>query len=388
MKRCVFLLIIFLLGISEAYTSELNLIKLNEYLTEEGNFIIQIEADKDFKQVKDYFLEGKKYVIDFWDCNSSLSSVNIFSNLYAKEINFWQIQSEPVARVRMTIDLMEGQKPKLQIAKNVLKIIFEKSTAKLIDPKKVEQEKEYRLGAGDIIEISVFDNNELSTIASIPENGIVILPLIGEVNLLNTSIQEATEIISTKLKEYIRFPIVTLKVKEYKSQWVNVMGEVRNPGRYYLKGTTYLLDIIAEAGGFTDKAGSEVVINRLSSGENPKKIVIKKENLSSLGDNPDNIMLYSGDNISIPPKKYFYIYGEVAKPGSFLLEEGITILKAITQAGGFTKFASKKNIEILRTDESGQQKKILINIKDIEERKSEDIEIKPEDIIRVPKSLF
>jgi len=195
-------------------------------------------------------------------------------------------------------------------------------------------------------------------------------------------------LIANKLKEYIRYPIITVKVKEYKSKWVNIVGEVKTPGKYYLTGTSYLLDLISEAGGFTERAASEVIIIRSKPGfQEADKIILKKDGLSSEG-NQNSVEVMSGDTILIPSKKYYYMYGEIAKPGSFLLEEGTTILKAITQAGGFTRFASKKSIEILRTDENNQQKKIIVNIRDIEERKSPDIEIKPEDIIRVPKSIL
>jgi polysaccharide biosynthesis/export protein len=370
-----------------AEEGEVTITKIHQYVSDSDEFTIVIESDKDFNKIQEYYLEGQKYVIDFWNARSELNSVNLFENGYIKQLNVLQIQTKPDSRVRMSVDLKQGKRPKIQITGNTAKIIFEKIPSNTAANSN-QTEKEYKIGPGDILEITVFENNELSTICTVPEKSGIILPLIGEVNVTNLTLQEATDLVSNKLKEYIRYPIITIKVKEYKSKWVNIMGEIREPGKQYLKGTTYLLDLISEAGGFTDRAASDIIIMRPKPGsQDMEKIIIKRESLSSES-NSSNIELFNGDNVTIPTKKFYYVYGEVIKPGSFTLEEGTTILKAITQAGGFTKFGSKKNIEILRTDETNQQKKIMINIRDIEERKSPDIEIKPDDIIRVPKSIL
>ena len=367
--------------------NEVTINKINQYVSEEGEFIVLIESDKDFDKIQEYYLEGQKFVLDFWNTKSALSNVNLFENSYIKQFSFWQIQTKPSSRVRMSIDIKQAKKPKMQISGNALKISFEKIQSAF--PTRSSQiEKEYKIGPGDVLEITVFEKNELSTVCTVPEKNGIVLPLVGEVNITNLTVPEATDLIANKLKEYIRYPIITVKVKEYKSKWVNIVGEVKTPGKYYLTGTSYLLDLISEAGGFTERAASEVIIIRSKPGlQEADKIILKKDGLSSEG-NQNSVEVMSGDTILIPSKKYYYMYGEIAKPGSFLLEEGTTILKAITQAGGFTRFASKKSIEILRTDENNQQKKIIVNIRDIEERKSPDIEIKPEDIIRVPKSIL
>ncbi|OGF58692.1 MAG: hypothetical protein A2Y62_12895 [Candidatus Fischerbacteria bacterium RBG_13_37_8] len=353
-----------------------------------GEYAIVIESDKDFDKIKEYYLEGQQYIVDFLNTTCSLSNVNLFDNSFIKELNIWQVQTERLSRVRLSINLKQGKRPKFQISQNTLKIIFG-TTLPASSASSQEDDRGYIVGPGDILEITVFENSELSTLSIVPDNSNITIPLVGDVNVSNLTIQEVTDIVTKKLKEYVRFPIVTIKVTEYKSQWVNVVGEVKSPGKYYLKGKTYLLDIISEANGLTEKASSEIVISRKSpDSQEPERIVVRNEDLSVYEDNPSNILLQTGDTITIPAKKYFYIYGEIAHPGSFQLEEGMTILKALTQAGGFTKFASKKSIEILRTDENNKQQKIIVNIKDIEDRKSEDIEIKPEDIIRIPKSIF
>ena len=367
--------------------SDIVITRINQYISEDGEFTILIEADKDFDKIQEFYMEGQKYVIDFWNTRCAVTNANIFENSHVKQLNFWQIQTKPNMKVRMSIDLKQSKRPKMQVSANAVKISFEKiQNLAAGDYKRIE--REYKIGPGDILEITVFENNDLTTTLTVPEKSAVVLPLIGEVNITNLTVQEATDLISSRIKEYVRDPIINLKVKEYKSKWVNVMGEVNKPGKHYLMGSTYILDLISEAGGFTERAASEIIITRSKQGSpDMEKIVVRRDALSSEG-NRNNVEIFSGDTILIPAKKYYYMYGEIIKPGSFILEEGITVLKAITQAGGFTRFASKKNIEILRTDERNQQKKILINIRDIEERKSPDLEIQPDDIIRIPKSIL
>ncbi len=383
MRKIIILIIIFISIFCYAQDEGIELKRIYEQVDEGKEFVLIIEANKNISEIEEHFFGSPQYILDFVNANVALQEVNLYENDYIEGINIWRTKRGNVPSVRISFMLKQVKKPKYKIEQNELRISFG-----IVDITK-EDDRGYIVGGGDILEIKVFENEDLSTVCVVPDNKIIVVPLIGEVNIANMSVSEITELITKKLKEYIRFPIVNVKVLEYKSQWVNVVGEVKSPGKYYLKGKTFLLDIISEANGLTDKAASEVIITRTNQEtKEVERIVVKRDDLSVYDRSTSNILLQSGDVINIPAKKYFYIYGEVVHPGSFLLEEGTTILKAITQAGGFTKFASKKNIEILRTREDGQQYKITVNIKDIEERKSADYEIKPDDIIRIPKSIF
>lgn len=379
---CIF--IIMMKSIVFAQEEQISLKRIYEQVGEGSEFTLIIEADSNITQIEEHFFGSPQYILDFTNANIVLQDVNLFENDFIEGINIWRTQKGNNPAVRISIMLKQAKKPKYQIEQNIIRISFG-----VISNEKTDTDKGYIVGPGDVLEIKVFENDELSTTCNVPDNKIIVIPLIGEINISNMSVSEITELITKKLKEYIRYPIVNVKVLEYKSQWVNVVGEVKLPGKYYLKGRAFLLDIISEANGLTDKAASEIIITRTNlETKEVQRIVIKRDDLSVYDRSTSNILLQSGDVITIPAKKYYYIYGEVVHPGSFLLEEGTTVLKAITLAGGFTKFASKKNIEILRTREDGQQYKITVNIKDIEDRKSEDYEIKADDIIRVPKSIF
>jgi protein involved in polysaccharide export with SLBB domain len=147
------------------------------------------------------------------------------------------------------------------------------------------------------------------------------------------------------------------------------------------------VDIIALAGWMSKEAGSDVIITRHEN--NPGKagavrqIVIKKENL--LGGGVEyNPPIQAGDVVTVGPRQYFYIRGEVAKPGQLVLEDHPTVMKAISLALGFTPYARKGGIHILRTV-NGVQSRVDVDLKAIEERKQQDIPLLPDDVIVVPR---
>jgi polysaccharide export outer membrane protein len=101
-----------------------------------------------------------------------------------------------------------------------------------------------------------------------------------------------------------------------------------------------------------------------------------------------NVLLSHGDIVALPEKRVFYIRGEIARPASYFLEKGMTVMKAITVAGGLSQFANRKEIELLRSRADGVQEKIKINLKAIEDGKRQDVPVLPNDLIIVPRRIF
>jgi polysaccharide export outer membrane protein len=121
----------------------------------------------------------------------------------------------------------------------------------------------YRIGAGDMLQIDVFGHEDLNKTLKVSPTGMINVPLIGSVNVEGRTVDEVAQEITQRLEEnYLREPHVTVSIWEYLSQWVNVIGEVAQPGRYYLTGTTTLIDAISLAGGLTKGAGDEILITR------------------------------------------------------------------------------------------------------------------------------
>jgi polysaccharide export outer membrane protein len=249
----------------------------------------------------------------------------------------------------------------------------------------------YRLGVGDRLEISVFGHEDMRQDLEVLADGTVALPMVGVVPVAGKTVSELRGELEAKLKDYLVDPQVSLDIKDYKSQSVNVVGEVKNPGQYYLKGSTTLVDIIALAGWMTANAGGEVILTRRETdpakGTQLRQIVVLKENLVGSEQVHNNPLVQGGDVVSIGPKQYFYIRGEIVKPGQYPLEDHPTLMKAISIAQGLTQFARKKGIEVIRMV-NGVQTKMEVDLKAIEEHKVDDVPLLADDQILVPRKRF
>ena len=250
--------------------------------------------------------------------------------------------------------------------------------------------KDYIIGPEDILKIQVWDNIDLDRTVQVSREGIFSFPLIGSVKAEGLSVAQLEKELRTRLADgYIVNPNVTITIEEYKSKKVFVIGQVQKPGTFPLSGTTDLLDIISQAGGPTDEAEKEAIIVRPKNNlqvenstlpQEAKKSEIITINIKKLlkGEVSLNIDLQKGDTIYIPKIHYFYVFGEVNKPGRYPLEEETTVLKGITIAGGLTEKGSKWRTKLLRVRD-GQK---------IEIKAKMDQLVEPEDIISVPESFF
>lgn len=246
----------------------------------------------------------------------------------------------------------------------------------------------YLLGPKDVVNITVFGEPQLSGDYEINDDGKIRFPLLGDVLISNLTTQQAAEKIEKLLeKDYFVDAQVTLIVKDYKSLWVNVIGEVRNTGRKYLKSQATILDVISECGGLSNEAGDSITLKRPVDKDSSLVVQLNLRDLTDPNSPNFNYKVKPGDTIIVHPKPYFYIQGEVAKPGKYELAKDLTLLQAIALAGGVGKFANEKNIEIYRT-EGSETKIIRKNLKDIKKNEEEDIIIYPMDTIIVNKRTF
>jgi len=254
----------------------------------------------------------------------------------------------------------------------------------------VPTDKDYIIGPEDVLKIQVWDNTDLDRTVQISREGTFSFPLIGSVKTDGLSVAQVEKELSNRLTDgYLINPQITISVDKYNSKKVFVLGEVHKPGTYPLTGRTDLLDIISQSGGPTSEAGVELMIIR------PKNPIIKRnptlpqeaEEIEKItidlykllnGDINQNILLKEWDTVYVPETSYFYVYGEVMRPGRYALERETTVLKGITMAGGLTEKASKWRTKIIRTNDG----------KKINMRAKPDQLLEPEDIISVPESFF
>jgi polysaccharide export outer membrane protein len=210
------------------------------------------------------------------------------------------------------------------------------------------------LHCDDLIRITVFQEDGLTTETRISKAGSITFPLLGSLQLAGKTIDQAQEEIRSLLdKDYIVNPHVTVAVIEYAKLWVTVLGQVQKPGNAEIPaaGGLDLLGAIALAGGYTPEADTlHINIRRLVNGEE----VVLTVNAMELARNPSAkpFMVQSGDAVTVPYiKKWVTILGEVQKPGEIVLpsEGDMDVLTAIALAGGYTPDADPRHVDIRRT---------------------------------------
>ncbi|MCG8429524.1 MAG: SLBB domain-containing protein, partial [Chromatiales bacterium] len=211
----------------------------------------------------------------------------------------------------------------------------------------------YRLGAGDIVRLSVYEHPDLNTVARIAESGSITFPLVGGVSIVGLTEREAEMKLADLLqrKEIVRSPQVTLIVDSYQSQRVSILGEVAQPGLYPISRGSTVVDLIAEAGGLNENAGDVAIVTQISDGQAHKIRV----NLGSIlrGElTAQNLQVGDGDRIYVPMMEQFYVYGQVNRPGVYRLERGMTVMQALSVAGGLTDKATERGMEIKRNSEN------------------------------------
>ena len=243
----------------------------------------------------------------------------------------------------------------------------------------------YRLGPGDVVEVSVFGVEALSDIkCRIGGDGYASLPLVGPVKLGGLTVREAQNAVAKAYKTYINNPRVTLYVSEYHNYRVSVLGEVKNPSVYELKGPRSLLGVIAQAGGVTDDADHTITVVRTENGTR-RSMIINLDQLITGKDPTGNIMVQANDVIYVPLAGSYFVDGMVRRPGAYHLTEPVTLSKAIAMAGGMVVGADIKKVAIYRTMEGGGKKPIIVNLEEIRAGKMSDPQIQEGDVILVGK---
>lgn len=262
----------------------------------------------------------------------------------------------------------------------------------------VAKERDYRVGGYDVVDITVYEEEDLSREkVRISADGYISFPLIGRLKVDGMTTSEIESLIALKLAEgqYLLDAHVSVIVTDYLSKQFMVLGSVQEPGSYSLREQERLLDAISKAGGIDFEQGGKqgMIIRTENLGtDNERKIVITVDLPALLkgGDQFANLPLMNKDLIYIPKADFFYIIGQVQEPGSFpYLEKAITLVEAIGKAGGFTPIAARNRTRIIRV-EDGVEKIIEVKVDEITEagKKGQDILIQPGDVIVVPESFF
>ncbi len=177
-----------------------------------------------------------------------------------------------------------------------------KSLVANVDNSQLIVTPEYILGPEDVLEISVWKNNDLSKQVQVRPDGRISLPLIGDVSAVGKTATQLTEEIAGRLKSYMENPTVSILVREVNSYQIYVLGEVNKPGKFALKSKLTLLQAVTVAGGFTQVAArNKIVVFRFGKdSEGMTKIKASYDDIVIRDGSSQNIELKPGDLIVVP----------------------------------------------------------------------------------------
>jgi polysaccharide export outer membrane protein len=245
------------------------------------------------------------------------------------------------------------------------------------------QTKSYneRLGPGDLIRLFVYKNPDLSAEFRIQESGRVTLPLVGPLTLAGNTIPEAEKLVSSALVTggFLQAPQVSISVISARKAQAVVLGNVAKPGPVPLEYmNTRLSDVLAAVGGIGPTGSDDVVVTGQRDGA-PYRNVVNIAKALAQGDTEADVVIQGGDVIYVQRAPVFYAYGEVQRPGSYRLEERMTVQQALVTAGGLSKRASEGRIRLQRRKADGAVEDISARLTDT---------LQPDDVIFVRESLF
>lgn len=254
---------------------------------------------------------------------------------------------------------------------------------------------DYVIGPEDEISITVWDHPDLTRKIRVNLEGKISFPLIGEVSVGGLTTIEIEKKIGELLnKDYIINPQVSVVIESYKSSKVSIMGEVKMPGPYALTRRMNVVEALSMAGGLLSEADHEIMIVRPKKSDQAGRALLPEEvedseiiriqirdMLQREGDMEEkarNIEVRNGDTIFVPKARMFYVTGEVMKPGQYAYQRGMSLLHAISTAGGFTEKARRSKVKVVR---QSQGKKVELSL-------TLDKPIEPGDTVIVPESFW
>lgn len=203
----------------------------------------------------------------------------------------------------------------------------------------------YVLGAGDLLTVDVLGRAEFRTQAQVQTDGTVQLPFLGTVKAADMSVLKFRETVRDALKKggYYADPIVNVTVANYASRYVIVLGDVGRPGMVPVDRNYRVSEILALVGGPRDSGSDYLTLRRVTGEE--IKLDIRELATGSADQDP---FVKPGDKLFVPKAETFYIYGQIARPGTLKIDTGMDLRRAIAAAGGLTTMGSEKKVKVIR----------------------------------------
>jgi polysaccharide export outer membrane protein len=246
-----------------------------------------------------------------------------------------------------------------------------------------------KISSGDLLEVTVFENPDLSGHFRVDEKGQISMPLIGQVNVLGDTAEEAAAKIE---KRFVDAQILqpaeahaTVFIAEYATQGITLNGEVKSPGVYPALGVRMLNDVIASAGGLTQTAATDVIITHRSDPGHQETVQYDPSAQKPI---VPQVQIFPGDSIFVPKAGIVYVIGAVLRVGGYVLDNQrtLTVEKAMALAGGSGRAAALNHVQLVRTLSDGRKEAITIPLDKVLNGKAPDVAMKDGDVLYVPTS--
>ncbi|HVS02617.1 MAG TPA: polysaccharide biosynthesis/export family protein [Thermoanaerobaculia bacterium] len=253
----------------------------------------------------------------------------------------------------------------------------------------------YAIAPGDLLAIEVFGMPELNRKTRVLADGRIALPVVGRIRIAGLTPLQAEQAIGEELvrQGLLRSPQVLVVVEEGASRQVSIQGAVRRPGIYQMARPRTLLEMISEAGGLADTfdSGQDILILRQGPG-GQERYGIDGSRLMDFGDPALNVPLQPGDLVLVPAaeQQEVFVSGAVNRPGpvKFLSSSGMTVLRALTTAGGPTERARLGNVRVIRRLPDGTQETLELDVGKIRRGRAEDVPLRNGDTVVVLEWFF
>ena len=240
--------------------------------------------------------------------------------------------------------------------------------------------RDYVVGPGDVLRITVYQSPDLSLDARVAESGLITYPLLGQVSVGGQSVSQVEATIGNGLKKgnFIRAPQVSVLVMQVRGNQASVLGMANRPGRYPIevKGMR-LSELLALAGGVAPGGSEVVTLSGIRDGK-PFRLKADITRLFAGGEGDDPIVL-NGDTLYVERLPIVYIYGEVQKPGPVPLQPDMTLMQAVASGGGLTQRGTIRGLQLHRRNAAGKLEVYNPRMDDM---------LRAGDVIYVKESLF
>jgi len=246
---------------------------------------------------------------------------------------------------------------------------------------------EYLLGSGDVIDITVFQVEDLNTSVRVNGKGSIILPLVGSIDVEGRSVADVETDLKQRLeRDFLQNPQVGIFISEYRSQQITVMGAVDQPNVYNVRKSRSIFEMLSMAGGVTEKASDKIRV-RLNKKDDTGQIkqvnlVLSMEDMLKGNEQAHSLRLAGGDSVLVPDAGVMFVEGAVKKPGAYKLEGNVNVLKAIALAGGIPWEAKSRSVQVVRQI-SGKPVAVTVDVEAIKEQKAKDVLLQDGDVVVV-----